>query len=314
MPSKTEQMSRNILELKSIKVNPSKVRTLASARRVAKLKDFDLKEEYFAPVYHPVDLVKYIAYYKAGDTYQANVRVDDIKGTTHPSYYGESWLVMMMNLERHKEDTDVDAVRAAILNTNCFEPIQLSKFGDLYFVDGGGNHRVCQAKFLGIEEVPCEVSEWKMARALNPVLEEIVFRPDNVGPDCDLIAHYMGCFSEDYIEPALARGAYAEAAELYLDLLFALTDHFVADEHWCYFDDYYSPDYAAQEIWDKFVPYVRSGAIPEEALAALEAGLARIEKTEAYGGYEVPAMVPVRNLKEATSSETRKQLFLKVIK
>ena len=47
----------------------------------------------------------------------------------------------------------------AILNTKCFEPIRLSKFGSLYFIDGGGNHRVCQAKFLGLETVPCEVTE-----------------------------------------------------------------------------------------------------------------------------------------------------------
>ena len=35
-------MSRNILELKSIKIAPEKVQTLAVAKRIAKLKDFDL--------------------------------------------------------------------------------------------------------------------------------------------------------------------------------------------------------------------------------------------------------------------------------
>lgn len=67
---------------------------------------------------------------------------------------------MMMNLDRHKTDYDVEAVRAAILNTEVFEPIHLSKYGDLYFINGGGNHRVCQAKFLGMETVPCEVTEF----------------------------------------------------------------------------------------------------------------------------------------------------------
>lgn len=37
-------MSRNILELKSIKIALEKVQTLAAAKRIAKLKDFDLKE------------------------------------------------------------------------------------------------------------------------------------------------------------------------------------------------------------------------------------------------------------------------------
>ena len=136
-------MSRNILELKSIKVAPEKVQTLAEAKRLAKLKDFDLEEKYFEPVYHPQELVRHIAYYVEGETYTANVRVDVIVGSTHPSYYGLNWLQMLMCLERHKEDVDVDSVKEAILNTKCFEPIQLSKFGNLYFINGGGNHRVC---------------------------------------------------------------------------------------------------------------------------------------------------------------------------
>ena len=154
------KMSRNILELKSIKIAPEKVQTLAAAKRIAKLKDFDLKEEYFEMVCHPADLVKDIAYYENGETYVANVQVDAIVGTTHPSYYGLNWLQMLMSLERHKDDIDVTSVQEAILNTKCFEPIQLSKFGNFFFIDGGGNHRVCQAKFLGLETVPCEVTEF----------------------------------------------------------------------------------------------------------------------------------------------------------
>lgn len=94
-------MSRNILELKSIKIAPEKVQTLAVAKRLAKLKDFDLKEEYFELVYHPADLVKDIANYVEGETYHANVPVADIKGTLHASYYDNNWLVMMMKLDRH---------------------------------------------------------------------------------------------------------------------------------------------------------------------------------------------------------------------
>lgn len=157
-------MSRNILEIKTIKIVPEKVQTLVAAKRLAKLKDFDLKEEYFEPVYHPQDLVKHIAYYVEGGTYNTNVRITDIKGTLHPSYYGLNWLQMLMSLERHKNDFDVEKVKEAILNTQCFEPIQLSKFGPTYFIDGGGNHRVCQARFLGLETVPCEVTEYVLVK------------------------------------------------------------------------------------------------------------------------------------------------------
>ena len=156
-------MSCNILELKYTKIAPEKVQTFAAAKRLAKLKDFDLKEDYFEMVYHPADLVEQIAYYVEGETYNANVRVADIKGTLHPSYYGLNWLQMLMSLERHKNDIDVEKVKEAIFNTQCFEPIQLSKFGSTYFIDGGGNHRVCQARFLGLDTVPCEVTEYVLS-------------------------------------------------------------------------------------------------------------------------------------------------------
>ena len=157
-------MSCNILELKYTKIAPEKVQPFAAAKRLAKLKDFDLKEDYFEMVYHPADLVEQIAYYVEGETYNANVRVADIKGTLHPSYYGLNWLQMLMSLERHKNDIDVEKVKEAIVNTQCFERIQLSKFGSIYFIDGGDNHRVCQAKFLGLETVSCAVTEFVLSK------------------------------------------------------------------------------------------------------------------------------------------------------
>ena len=153
-------MSRNILELKSIHIVPEKVATLESARRVRWLKGFDLKEEYFETVYHPADLVEDIGQWKVVRSYEAEVPVADIKGTTHPSYYGMNWLQMLKSLERHKEDTDEESVRRAICDSGALEPIRLSKFGELYFIDGGGNHRVCQARMLGMEKVICEVTEY----------------------------------------------------------------------------------------------------------------------------------------------------------
>ena len=134
-------------------------------------------------------------------------------------------------------------------------------------------------------------------RTPHPFLEESVFTPNNIGPDCDLIAHYMGCFCEECIEPALSRGDYAQAVDLYVQLLYAMTDHYVADEHWCYYDDFYSPDYEVKRIWDKFVPYICSGAISDELIARLEESLAMIEKTEAYQNYGVPSLIPFRYLK-----------------
>ena len=169
-------MSRNILELKSIHIAPEKVQTLKEAREVVELNGFELREEFFYPVYRPEDLIKYIAYYVEGRIYEAQVRVANIKGSLHYDYCGNNWLVMMMSLARHNDDFDVDKVKASIYNANCFEPIHLRKYEDLYFIDGGGNHRVCQAKFLGLEMLPCEVTEYVLSRrftkASPPVLSK----------------------------------------------------------------------------------------------------------------------------------------------
>lgn len=141
------------------------------------------------------------------------------------------------------------------------------------------------------------IEEMVMERTPYLFLEETVFRPDNIGPDCDLIANYMARFCEEYIEPALSRGDFEKAVELYVQLLRALTDHYIADEHWCYYDDFYSPDYEVKCIWDKFIPYIRSGAITDDIMARLEESLAMIEKTEAYQNYGIPSMIPFGNLR-----------------
>lgn len=158
-------MSRNILELKSIHIPSEKVQTLADAKELAELEGFELKEEFFSPVYRPEDIVKKIAYYVEGESYETQVKVADIKGSLHCNYCGNNWLVMMMNLARHNDDYDVDKVKSIIYNTKVFSRIHLCKYENMYFICGDGNHRVCQAKFLGLEMVPCEVTEYVLSRS-----------------------------------------------------------------------------------------------------------------------------------------------------
>lgn len=153
-------MSRNILEFKSIYVASERVRSLNDASKLNELKGFDLKEYFFEIVYHPKDFVKDFPFYVRGDTYEARVPVDKIKGTTHDSYFGKNWLVMLMNLKRHCSDHDVERVVQAINDIHDTDRIRLSKYGDYYFIDGGGNHRACQAKILGLDTLPAVVTEF----------------------------------------------------------------------------------------------------------------------------------------------------------
>ena len=132
----------------------------------------------------------------------------------------------------------------------------------------------------------------------NNILKEI-FAPHNLGPDCNTIGRLLYDYGEKFILAALEDGEYEIAVGRYLQMLESLTRHFIVDEHWCWFDDFYSPDYIVSRIWDKFVLYIRSGALAGECLEELEAGLAEIEASEAYQEYHMPSMIPFHDLKNA---------------
>ena len=131
----------------------------------------------------------------------------------------------------------------------------------------------------------------------DPILEEEIFTTSNLDPDCDTIGRLLYEYGEKFILSALEDGECAIAVDNYLRMLDSLTRHFIADEHWCWFDDFYSPDYTVSRIWDKFISHIRSGALTGECLEELEAGLSEIEASEAYQDYHMPSMIPFSNLK-----------------
>ena len=139
----------------------------------------------------------------------------------------------------------------------------------------------------------------------NNILEEEIFSPRNLNADCDTIGDLLYDYAAKFIFPALEDEVFSFAVENYLQVLDSLTAHFIADEHWCWFDDLYSPDYTLSTIWDRFAPYVRSGALKGEDLAELEAGLLKIEASEAYTEYGYPSMIPFRDLVEYKSLRER---------
>ena len=131
------------------------------------------------------------------------------------------------------------------------------------------------------------------------ILEEEVFASRNLGPGCSTIGDLLYDYGEKFILPALEDGEYAIAVGNYLQMLDSLTKHFIADGHWSWFDDFYSPDYTVSKIWDKFIPHIRSGALAGECLEELESGLAVIEASEAYQEYHMPSIIPFSDLKNA---------------
>jgi hypothetical protein len=66
-----------------------------------------------------------------------------------------------------------------------------------------------------------------------------------------------------------------------------MTKHFVKNEHWCYFEDWYSLDYLMKLIYDAIMKY----DIDVEAAALLKAGHDEIQKTECYDNYGCPSYI-----------------------
>lgn len=133
----------------------------------------------------------------------------------------------------------------------------------------------------------------------NSILEEKIVTAGNLDPDCNTIGRLRYDYGEKFILSALEDGEHATAVDYYLQLLDSLCAHFISDEHRCWFDDFYFPDYTVSQIWDRFIPHIRSGILAGECLEELEAGLAKIEASEAYQDYHMSSMIPFHNLKNA---------------
>lgn len=103
------------------------------------------------------DLDNFQFYYYEGCTYE-EICIKKVIGSTHINYIHKSWLEMLSNLKRHKTDCDVELIRQIILRENNDKSV--CQYNDNYYITEG-NHRFCQAKFLGISKVYCSVSKYK---------------------------------------------------------------------------------------------------------------------------------------------------------
>ena len=145
---------------------------------------------------------------------------------------------------------------------------------------------------------------------INPQYEAI-FNPDNIDQDCDRIASLMSV-EADFIKEALDAGLYKQAVTMYLQLLKAagkreeskvylvypereqartkfksMCEHFVEDEHYCYFDDMYSPEYTMQCIYKT----IQKHNIDEGSRELLEEGHKEILQSECYKEYGYPSYI-----------------------
>lgn len=84
---------------------------------------------------------------------------------------------------------------------------------------------------------------------------EAIFNPRNIDEDCNKIVDEINDVARMQMKDILAVGIYKQAVTLYLQLLQSMVNHFVDDEHFCYFDDMYSPEYFVQWIYEGIMKY-----------------------------------------------------------
>ena len=122
---------------------------------------------------------------------------------------------------------------------------------------------------------------------LNPDYETRIFNSRNIGWDCDQIWHLM-LEENKRIERLAEQGDYQEAALRFMQMTKSMCRHFVEDEHYNYFDDMYSPEYAIDDLIDLFVGLDKDGKLPIETKEYLGKAWLEIKDTECFQNYGLP--------------------------
>ena len=119
---------------------------------------------------------------------------------------------------------------------------------------------------------------------LNEDYETKIFARSNVGWECDLISFLMHDENER-IKALANRGEYQEAALRFMQLAKSMCRHFISDEHYCYFDDLYSPEYAIGYLVDFFNELANEGKLPDETKEYLKKAWQEIMESECHQSY-----------------------------
>lgn len=138
----------------------------------------------------------------------------------------------------------------------------------------------------------------KMAISLNPEFEPL-FDERHLDTSCDKI---VDCISDVILnlEETYKIGVKGLAIQQMLQLALANCNHFICDEHWCCFDDLYSPEYCYDHLLELIAKDIKAGELSEELTQQLYDGLKTISKTECVREYGC------LNLEERLSSILRR--------
>jgi hypothetical protein len=123
---------------------------------------------------------------------------------------------------------------------------------------------------------------------INAEYEQNIFDGKWIGIDGDLL-NYQLITETDRIEKLLDVGEQMIAATLAIQLVKSLCIHFVEDEHWCYFDDWYSPDSTIGCLLNHFNDVYDAGKLSPEVAEFLHTAWVEILQCESKTGYGIPS-------------------------
>ena len=130
--------------------------------KLAKFNILEIKKTYlpdwhFEKTIHPMSNIRYHCIKERNSSIIEEINPRNIIGTGHINYAGKPWIQMLSALKRHNRlacDYDIEVVKNAISHN----PPSVLEIDGKYFIIGG-NHRLCQAKFLEISTVNCWVTK-----------------------------------------------------------------------------------------------------------------------------------------------------------
>lgn len=139
-----------------------------------------------------------------------------------------------------------------------------------------------------LEEHDLEIIDGKVVRRKTAIIPNPEFDPlfdsKYLDADCDRIADNVSDVLLN-LEETYKAGAREIAIKQLLQLALANCNHFISEEHWCYFDDLYSPEYCYDRLLKLIAKDIVAGVLPEELTSLLSNGLKVISKTACVKEY-----------------------------
>ena len=113
---------------------------------------------------------------------------------------------------------------------------------------------------------------------------EFIFRPSHIDDGCRAIAIRLSADARK-VRETLAKGQTLQAVTSYLQMLRAMTAHFIADGHFRHSTDHYAPDAVLRELHAA----IADAPLPIEDRALVEAGHEVICESECHQRYGYPS-------------------------